>query len=38
VPEAAAEILGDAADVGRLVRRYERIVERFDACRAMNSK
>ncbi|WP_288379848.1 hypothetical protein [uncultured Massilia sp.] len=38
VPEVAAEILGDAAAVAGLVRRYERVVERFDACRAMNSK
>ena len=38
VPEVAAEILGDAADVAGLVRRYERVVERFDACRAVNAK
>ncbi len=38
VPEVAAEVLGDAADVGRLVRRYERVVERFEACRAVNGK
>jgi hypothetical protein len=38
VPEDAAEILGDGADVARLVRRYERVVERFDACRAVNAK
>ena len=36
VPEAAASILGDAADVGSLVRRYERVVKRFEACRAMS--
>lgn len=38
VPEMAAEILGDAADVAGLVRRYERVVERFEACRAVNAK
>jgi hypothetical protein len=38
VPEAAAEILGDAADVAGLVRRYERVVGRFEACRAVNAK
>ena len=38
VPEVAAEILGDAADVAGLVRRYERVVERFEACRAVNAK
>ena len=38
VPEVAAEILGDAADVAGLVRRYERVVDRFDACRAVNAK
>lgn len=38
VPEAAADILAVAADVGGLLRRYERVVERFEACRAVNSK
>ena len=38
VPEVAAEILGDAADVAGLVRRYARVVERFEACRAVNEK
>lgn len=37
VPAVAEEILGDAADVARLVRKYERVVERFDACRAVNA-
>jgi len=36
VPEAAAEILGDAADIGRIMRNYDRVVERFEACRAAN--
>ena len=38
VPEAAAEILGDAADVGRILRNYDRVVERFEACRAVNAR
>lgn len=38
VPEVAAEILGDAAAAAGLVRRYERIVERFEACRSVNAK
>lgn len=38
VPEVAAEILGDGADVAGLVRRYERVVERFEACRALNAQ
>lgn len=38
VPETAADLLGIAADVGGLVRRYERVVERFEACRAVNEK
>ncbi len=38
VPEVAAEILGDGADVAGLVRRYERVTELFEVCRAMNNK
>jgi hypothetical protein len=38
VPEAAADILGIAADVAGLVRRYDQVVERFDACRAVNAR
>lgn len=38
VPETAAEILGDGADVAGLVRRYERVVERFEDCRAVNAR
>lgn len=38
VPEDAAAILGDGADVAGLVRRYERVVGRFEACRALNAK
>jgi hypothetical protein len=38
VPDTAAALLGDAADVAGLVRRYDRLVERFEACRALNAK
>jgi hypothetical protein len=38
VPEAAADLLGIAADVAGLVRRYDQVVERFEACRAVNAK
>lgn len=38
VPEAAADLVGVASDVERLVRQYDRVVERFEACRAVNSK
>ncbi|EKU82168.1 hypothetical protein ABIB42_003952 [Massilia sp. UYP32] len=36
--KVAAEILGDAANVAGLVRRYERVVERSETCRAVNAK
>jgi hypothetical protein len=38
VPEAAADLVGIASDVERLVRQYDRVVERFEACREVNSK
>ena len=38
VPEDAAEILGDGAAVAGLVRRYDQVVERFEACRAVNAR
>ncbi|MBQ5963135.1 DUF2514 family protein [Massilia sp. ZL223] len=38
VPEVAADLLGLAADVGGLVRRYDRLVERFEECRAVSAK
>lgn len=38
VPDAAADLLGDAAAIAGLVRRYDRVVERFDACRAVNAE
>lgn len=37
MPETAAALLGDAADIAGIVRRYERVVERFEACRAVNA-
>lgn len=38
VPEAAADLLGIAADVAGLVRRYGQVIERFEACRAVNAR
>ena len=38
VPEAAADILGYGAAIASLVSRYERVVERFEECRAVNAK
>jgi hypothetical protein len=38
VPEVAADLLSIAADVAGLVRRYEQVVERFEACRKVNAK
>lgn len=35
VPEMAAEILGDAAAGASIVRKYDRLVERFEACRTI---
>jgi hypothetical protein len=37
MPEAAADLLGVAGDVAGLVRRYERLEQRFEACRALNT-
>lgn len=37
VPEVAGDILSLAADTGRVVRKYQRLVERFDECRALNN-
>jgi hypothetical protein len=37
VPEVAADVLGLAADGESIVRKYDRIVERFEACRALNN-
>ena len=38
VPEAAADVLGYGAAIAGLVRRYDRLSERFEACRAMNAR
>jgi hypothetical protein len=38
VPEAAADLVSIASDVERLVRQYDLVVERFEACRAVNAK
>jgi hypothetical protein len=37
VPEAAADVLGYGAAIAGLVSRYERVVERFEECRAVNA-
>lgn len=37
VPEVAADILGDAAAAAGIVRKFDRVVERFDECRALNN-
>jgi hypothetical protein len=38
VPEVSADILSLVADHQRLVQRYARVVERFEACQALNAK
>lgn len=38
VPEIAADLLSLAADHQRLLRNYERVVERFEDCRVVNAK
>jgi len=35
MPTASADLLGVAGDIAGLVRRYERLEQRFDACRAL---
>jgi hypothetical protein len=37
MPEVAGDILRLAADTGRVVRNYQRVVERLDACIALNN-
>ncbi|WUR15719.1 hypothetical protein E7V67_011625 [[Empedobacter] haloabium] len=37
VPAVAGDILGLAADTGRLVRKLEEVTARYDACRALNN-
>lgn len=38
VPDAAADLLGDAAAIAGLVQRYDRVGERFEVCRAVNAE
>jgi len=38
VPDVSADLLGLVADHQRLVQRYARVVERFEACRALNTQ
>lgn len=38
VPDAAAALLSDGGTVAGIVRRYDRVVERFEACRAVKSQ
>jgi hypothetical protein len=38
VPETAADLLGIGASVAGLVSRYEQVVDRFEACRAVNAQ
>jgi hypothetical protein len=38
VPEAAADVLGDGATAAGLVRKYARLIQRFEACRAVNAR
>lgn len=37
VPEVAAAIVGIAADSAEVVRKYDRLYERFEACRSINN-
>lgn len=38
VPEAAADVLGHGAAIASLVRRYQRVIERAEACRDVNAR
>jgi hypothetical protein len=38
MPEAAADVLGYGAAIAGLVRRYDRLEQRFERCRAVNAK
>jgi hypothetical protein len=38
MPEAASDVLGYGAAIAGLVSRYAEVVERYDACRAVNAK
>lgn len=37
VPDAAAALLGDGATVAGIVRKFDRLEQRFEECRAMNA-
>jgi hypothetical protein len=37
VPQAAADVLGYGSAIAGLVRRYERLEQRFEECRALNA-
>jgi hypothetical protein len=37
VPDAAADVLGIGATIASLVRKYDRLNERFEKCRAVNA-
>lgn len=38
VPDAAAEVLGDGATAAGIVRKFDRLKQRFEACRAVNAR
>jgi len=38
VPDAAAALLGDGATVAGIVRKFDRLEQRFEECRAVNAK
>jgi hypothetical protein len=38
VPDAAAEVLGDGATAAGIVRKFDRLKQRFEECRAVNAK
>jgi hypothetical protein len=38
VPDAAAALLGDGAAVAGIVRKFDRLEQRFEECRAVNAK
>lgn len=38
VPDIAADLLGDGAAIAGLVRKYDRLNQRFEACRAVNAE
>jgi hypothetical protein len=38
VPEVASDLLGVAAGIAGIVRKFDRLEQRFEACRALNEK